>query len=168
MMLDQFMADVGPERMKVAASRRLTWYQVLSLASIVEQEAAVDAERPLIAGVYQNRIDWGMLLNADPTVIYGNDSLKLAALQISAWPTCSFWDLLGSPLADVTFPPALVGFQTYENRGLIPAPICTPRSSPSTHRSPRPRSPVILTSWPRTTAAGRMRSRRPPRSTRPT
>jgi UPF0755 protein len=126
MMLDQFLAEVGPERMKVAASRGLTWYQVLSLASIVEQEAAVDAERPLIAGVYQDRIDRGMILNADPTVIYGNDTLKLAALQVSAWPTYSFWGLIGSPLADVTFPPAPAGFQTYQNRGLIPAPICTP------------------------------------------
>jgi UPF0755 protein len=126
MMLDEFVAEIGPERMKVAAARGLTWYQVLSLASIVEQEAAVDAERPLIAGVYQGRIDRGMLLNADPTVIYGNDTLKLAALQVSAWPTYSFWGLVGSPLADVTFPPALAGFQTYQNRGLIPAPICTP------------------------------------------
>jgi UPF0755 protein len=126
LMLDQFIAEVGPERMKVAASRGLTWYQVLSLASIVEQEAAVDSERPLIAGVYQNRIDRGMLLNADPTVIYGNDTLKLAALPVSAWPKYSFWDLVGSPLADLAFPPALAGFQTYQNQGMIPAPICTP------------------------------------------
>ena len=126
MMLDRFLAEVGPDRMKVAASRGLTWYQVLSLASIVEREAAVDSERPMIAGVYQNRIDRGMLLNADPTVIYGNDSLKLAAIDVSAWPTYSFWGLVGSPLADLKFPPALAGFQTYQSRGLIPAPICTP------------------------------------------
>lgn len=126
MMLDRFHAEVGTERMKVAAPRGLTWYQVLSLASIVEQEAAVDAERPLIAGVYQDRIDRGMLLNADPTVIYGNDTLKLADLPVSAWPTYSFWGLIGSPLADLAFPPALAGFQTYQHAGLIPAPICTP------------------------------------------
>jgi UPF0755 protein len=126
MMLDRFISEVGPERMKVAASRGLTWYQVLSLASIVEQEAAVDSERPLIAGVYQNRIDRGMILNADPTVIYGNDTLKLADLAIPAWPTYSFWDLIGSPLASLKFPPALAGFQTYQHPGLIPAPICTP------------------------------------------
>jgi UPF0755 protein len=126
MMLDNFLVEVGPERMKVAASRGLTWYEVLSLASIVEREAVIDAERPLIAGVYQDRIDLGMLLNADPTVIYGNDTLKLAALGVSVWPTYNFWGLVGSPLADVTFPPALAGFQTYQNRGLIPAPICTP------------------------------------------
>jgi UPF0755 protein len=126
MMLDRFSDEVGAERMKVAASRGLTWYQVLSLASIVEQEAAVDAERPLIAGVYQNRITKGMLLNADPTVIYGNDTLKLADLKVSTWPTYSFWGLIGSPLADLAFPPSLAGFQTYQHTGLIPAPICTP------------------------------------------
>ena len=126
MMLDGFLAEVGPERMKVAASRGLTWYEILSLASIVEREAVVDAERPLIAGVYQERIDREMLLNADPTVIYGNDTLELADIAVSAWPTYSFWGLVGSPLADLAFPPALAGFQTYQNRGLIPAPICTP------------------------------------------
>jgi UPF0755 protein len=126
MMLDQFRAEVGPERMKVAASRGLSWYEVLSLASIVEQEAAVDSERPLIAGVYQGRIDRGMLLNADPTVIYGNDTLKLAKLPVTAWPTYSFWGLIGSPLADLAFPASLAGFQTYQHTGLIPAPICTP------------------------------------------
>ena len=126
MMLDRFLAEVGPDRMKVAASRGLTWYEILSLASIVEREAVVDAERPLIAGAYQNRIDRGMLLNADPTVIYWNDTLKLAGIGVPAWPTYSFWGLVGSPLAGVTFPPALAGFQTYQNRGLIPAPICTP------------------------------------------
>ena len=39
------------------AKRGLTFYQVLTLASIVEREAVLDEERPLIAGVYQNRID---------------------------------------------------------------------------------------------------------------
>ncbi len=126
LMLDQFRAEVGPERMKVAASRGLSWYEVLSLASIVEQEAAVDSERPLIAGVYQGRIDKGMLLNADPTVIYGNDTLKLAKLPVTAWPTYSFWGLIGTPLADLAFPAYLAGFQTYQHTGLIPAPICTP------------------------------------------
>ena len=60
--------------MNVPEERGLTFYQVLTLASIVEREAVLDDERPLIAGVYQNRIDGlpgdqEQVLNADPTVI---------------------------------------------------------------------------------------------------
>ena len=63
----------------MAEERGLTFYQVLTLASIVEREAVLDEERPLIAGVYQNRIDGiqgvkNKILNADPTVIYGVDT----------------------------------------------------------------------------------------------
>ena len=56
-MLDGFHAAVGDAKMKVPAERGLSFYQVLSLASIVEREARLDAEKPLIAGVYQNRLD---------------------------------------------------------------------------------------------------------------
>lgn len=126
MLLDRFREMVGPERLAVPKERGLTFYQVLTLASIVEREAVVDAERPLIAGVYENRLRRKMLLQADPTVFYGHDTLELAKLPFGQWPAYLFWAPFGQKLADVEFPPELAGYQTYRQKGLIPGPICTP------------------------------------------
>jgi len=131
LMLDKFAANVGEERMDVPGDRGLTFYQVLALASIVDKEAVLDEERPLIAGVYQNRIDGiagvkTRLLNADPTVFYAIDTTELDKLAFDQWQTYSFWNPPGVPLADVAVPEALQGFQTYQTPGLVPWPICTP------------------------------------------
>src|SRR6185295_20408619 len=56
------------ERMKEAAAMDLTSIQVITLASIVEEETNYNAEKSRIAGVYLNRIKSNMLLQADPTV----------------------------------------------------------------------------------------------------
>lgn len=131
LMLDKFAANVGEERLDVPGDRDLTFYQVLALASIVEREAVLDDERPLIAGVYQNRIDGiagvkTRLLNADPTVFYAIDTMELDKLAFDAWQQYAFWTPPGVALADVAVPEALQGFQTYQTAGLVPWPICTP------------------------------------------
>jgi UPF0755 protein len=126
-MLDEFLSEVGPERMDVAKDRGLTFREVLVLASIVEREAALDEERPLIAGVYQNRLDKRpYLLNADPTVIYASDTVALRELPFDEWKGYTFWKPLGRPLADVDLPEDLAGYNTYRERGLVPGPIASP------------------------------------------
>ncbi|TMG24919.1 MAG: endolytic transglycosylase MltG [Chloroflexi bacterium] len=129
MMLDAFYRQIGPDRMTVPKARGMTFYQVLTLASLVEKEAVIDAERPLIAGVYQNRLNHKMLLNADPSVYYGHDTIELKKLALEQWTNYSFWSPLGTRLDGVQFPPELAGYQTYVNRGLMPGPICTPTAA---------------------------------------
>jgi peptidoglycan lytic transglycosylase G len=130
-MLDKFIENVGEQRLNVPKERGMNFYQVLTLASIVEREAVLDEERPLIAGVYQNRIDGipgikNKILNADPTVLYGIDTVALGNMPIDQWKTYTFWMPPGVPLATVQLPDSLKGYQTYQVPGLVPGPICTP------------------------------------------
>jgi peptidoglycan lytic transglycosylase G len=131
LMLDKFAATVGEERLDVVGDRGLEFYQVMALASIVEREAVLDDERPIIAGVYQNRIDGiagvtTRLLNADPTVFYAIDTMELDKLPFEEWQRYAFWTPPGVALAGVEVSRALQGYQTYQTPGLIPGPICTP------------------------------------------
>ncbi|HWP62969.1 MAG TPA: endolytic transglycosylase MltG, partial [Candidatus Binatia bacterium] len=66
------------------------------------------------------------LLNADPTIIYAVDTVALRELPFEAWKGYTFWTPVGRPLAEVTLPDDLAGFQTYQRGGLIPAPIVSP------------------------------------------
>jgi UPF0755 protein len=130
MMLDAFHDRVGDERMKVPDKRKLSFYQVLTLASIVEREAVLDEERPRIAGVYQNRIDRVKsvkhgLLQADPTVIYAVDTDRLGAYSPD-WAKYVFWTVPDGGVKDQVLPEALAPFNTYKVRGLPPGPIASP------------------------------------------
>jgi UPF0755 protein len=128
-MLSAWYKRVGSERLAVPKARGLTFYEILTLASIVEREAVVDKERPLIAGVYQNRLTptiWRTgLLEADPTVIYGVDTAKLGEYSTD-WQQYSFWNVPEGRMKDQELTGALAGFQTYRHRGLPPGPISTP------------------------------------------
>src|SRR6202011_2600622 len=72
-MVQNFRRHFGAEMTYIPTA--LTPHQTVILASIVETEAKLPQERPLVASVYLNRLQRKMLLGADPTVIY---ALKLA------------------------------------------------------------------------------------------
>jgi UPF0755 protein len=127
LLLDQWGEQAGdaPERAEAAGK---SLYEVVTLASIVEREAAVEEERPLIASVYLNRVTKldPPLLNADPTVFYAYDTAQLRTMDIEEWPSYAFWTVPTTPLSQLEVPEDLRGFQTYQVRGMIPGPICTP------------------------------------------
>ncbi|HEY5628581.1 MAG TPA: endolytic transglycosylase MltG [Candidatus Limnocylindrales bacterium] len=131
MMLDAFYAKVGPTRMAQATAGGLTFQQALVMASIIEQEAQLDVDRPLIAGVYTNRLNPKMwptgLLQSDPTIFYVNDTMQLDKLAFAKWQTYVFWSALpqGYQLP-VPLPADIAGYNTYTSKGLPPGPICSP------------------------------------------
>ena len=131
LMLDKFIEQVGEDRLAVPEERGLSFFEVLTLASIVEREAVLADEKPLIAGVYQNRLDGipgvkNRLLNADPTAIYAVDTVALGDTPFEEWPNYFFWKVPEVAMRDVELPESLLGFQTYGQAGLVPWPICTP------------------------------------------
>jgi UPF0755 protein len=70
MMVDEFQAQWRPEWNARLAALHMTRHQVLTLASIIEGEVRFGPDRPYVSSVYHNRLDRGMRLQADPTVIY--------------------------------------------------------------------------------------------------
>jgi len=128
-MLDGFHRAVG-DRMTQKQAYGLSFYDTLSLASIVEHEAVHDVDRPLIAGVYQNRLNPKLFprltLESDPTIFYVHDTIKLAAMNVADWKTYVFWDSLKGDKLPLELPADLAGYNTVTHSGLIPGPICTP------------------------------------------
>lgn len=118
-LLDRFRATVAelPQSTNPAELHRM-----VILASLVEKETAIPSERPAVAGVYANRLRVGMLLQCDPTIIYGlgetfDGNLRRSHLQDPKNP-----------------------YNTYVHPGLPPGPICSPgaaalqaASSPEQH-----------------------------------
>ncbi|UCG25093.1 MAG: endolytic transglycosylase MltG, partial [Chloroflexota bacterium] len=69
-MLANFDRRVTPAMRQSFGAAGLSVYEAVTLASIVQREAVLSEERPLMVGVFLNRLDQGMLLQADPTVQY--------------------------------------------------------------------------------------------------
>ena len=104
-LLDQFEKRVGQTLRQAAVDRNTTIYDIVKLGSIVEREARDRQESATIAGVYSNRLEIGMKLDADPTIQYA----------IGEWRELTLADLeIDSP------------YNTYKVAGLPPTPICSP------------------------------------------
>jgi UPF0755 protein len=130
LMLDKFEATVGEGRLNVPDDRGMDFYEILTMASIVEREAQLDEEKPLIAGVYTNRLDKEMwprqILESDPTIFYVHDTLELDKIDVPAWKDYLFWAPIEGGLTDEELPAELAGYNTYTSKGLPPGPISTP------------------------------------------
>ena len=117
MMARQFDKAVSVSMRQRIQARGLTLHQGITLASIVEREAALPAEQPIIASVYLNRLKHDMPLQADPTTQYAVANADLqAALGFGYWKNELSRDDLRS----------LSPYNTYVQHGLPPGPICSP------------------------------------------
>jgi len=105
-MVRQFRRKVPPDADKRAREAGLSLHQVVTIASIIEKETGVEKEKPIVSAVIRNRLDLGMPLQMDPTVIYGvkrfDGTVTRKELR-TAGP-----------------------YNTYLNRGLPPGPIANP------------------------------------------
>jgi UPF0755 protein len=112
-MLDNFGAKAAPLLEQARAAGRQP-REALIVASIVEREAVVADERPMIASVYLNRLSIGQKLDADPTTQY---ALGYDPAQNKWWRELTLEDY---KYADPT------GYNTYINPALPPGPIASP------------------------------------------
>jgi UPF0755 protein len=104
---DEWQKFWNTDRKAKAKALNLTPQQVSALASIVKGEALHQDEMPMIAGLYLNRLKKGMLLQADPTVIFANNDFTIRRVLNKHLRT-------DNP------------YNTYIYRGLPPGPISIP------------------------------------------
>ena len=147
-LLDQFQGSLTDEIIAGIDAKGLSLDEAIIIASIVEREAVVEEERPLIAAVYTKRFlepenpQTVGQLNADPTLQYGLTTGEQrpaghpllgesegATLPADEWGAVDWWPQLQTGGGDVALEEFLLGFQTYTQPGLPPMPIAAPRIS---------------------------------------
>ena len=107
-MVDRFRAVYGEDLRARAAAEGLTTRQVVTLASIVEKETGKAEERPVVAAVFRNRLQIGMPLQTDPTIVYALEKAHRYDGNIRRDDLA-----MDSP------------YNTYKNPGLPPGPIAS-------------------------------------------
>jgi len=113
LLLESFSSKLTLELRSGFVNHGLNVYQAVTLASIIQREAVVEDEMPMIASVFYNRLAIDMPLQADPTVQY---ALGYNAAQASWWTTpLTAQDLQVSS-----------SYNTYVYPGLTPGPISNP------------------------------------------
>jgi UPF0755 protein len=112
--LDTFNQRVTDALRQKAAAQKTTLYEAVTLAAIVEREAVVDSERPIIASVFLNRIKKKMYLQSDSTAQY---AMGYQTATKQWWKSPVTMD----ELTNVNSP-----YNTYRVAGLPPGPICNP------------------------------------------
>lgn len=111
-MVRQFRESFIPEWRRRAEELGLSIRDVVILASLIEEETALPAERPMVSAVFHNRLRIGMKLDCDPTIVY---ALKREGRYTGRLRTRDLrWD---------------TPFNTYLYRGLPPGPITNPGRS---------------------------------------
>ncbi len=116
-MLDNMASKIPANAVAMAGGQGYSFFEILTVASIVEREAVIPSERPTIASVYLNRIAQGMYLQADPTVQYAMGY----QLETDQW-----WK---TPVTLEEYSEVNSPFNTYLNPGLPPGPIANPGAS---------------------------------------
>lgn len=112
-LVENFANQLGAELRQGFERQGLSLFEAVSLASIVQREAIVEEEMPMIASVFLNRLSAGIKLDADPTVQY---AVGFNAEQNTWWTV----PLSAADLA-ISSP-----YNTYQNLGLPPGPIANP------------------------------------------
>ena len=104
--LERKLAQLPEDWQSRLEETNLTFHEIMTIASMIEREVAVDAERPIVASVIYNRLEQGMMLQIDATVQYALQEHKEVVLIVDT---------------EVDSP-----YNTYQVTGLPPGPIASP------------------------------------------
>jgi UPF0755 protein len=116
-MLDAFAENVPPGIAKQAAAQGLSLNDVVTIASIIQREAVLPEEKPIMAQVFLSRLNLGIRLDADPTVQYAVATEDPSSVEEYGW-----WKQ-GLTLDDLAIDSP---YNTYQVFGLPPGPISSP------------------------------------------